>query len=517
MNAVPAACGLDLYSCTASLMNHSESTVLGVPGIEAMPERLLSTRGVDVNFGAVRALQGVDFDFLKGECVAIAGHNGAGKSTLMSVLAGARRASAGSLQIDGTSHERGLDADEARALGIRCVFQELSLCPNLTIEENMRAVHPQLKHFGWRKRARAVIEAQLDAIFPGHGLRGTDLVGDLTLTQQQMVEIARGFACVDTPVRLVILDEPTSSLDKYTAEQLLAYIRKSAGTGVTCILITHMLEEMLRSADRVMVMRDGKVVSTLAVRNLDKEQIIRAMGQFVEGAAAPAQRAAAANSNAATLQWKVGAGKRTSIEAVRGTIVGFAGLAGQGQTALLHEIYAEARKRSSREAVAFVAGDRRADGIFIDWSIAQNFDIRRLYNRGSSTWINGDALRELFDTWAKKINIRGAAPTENILSLSGGNQQKVLFARALASDADLVLMDDPMRGVDIGTKLEIYALLQAEAAKGRTFIWYTTENDEFAYCDKTYVFRSGRVTRVLDRSECTEEALLAASFDEVTS
>ncbi|KLU27248.1 ABC transporter ATP-binding protein [Caballeronia mineralivorans PML1(12)] len=482
-----------------------------------MPERLLSVRGVDVKFGNVCALQGVAFDFVKGECVAIAGHNGAGKSTLMSVLAGARRANAGSVQIDGASFECGFDANQARTLGIRCVFQELSLCPNLTIEENMRVVHPQLKHFGWRKRAGAIIEAQLDAIFPGHGLRGTDVVGDLSLTQQQMVEIARGFARVDTPVRLVILDEPTSSLDKYTSGQLLAYIRQSAADGVTCILITHMLEEMLRSADRVMVMRDGKVVSTLAAANLDKEQIIRAMGQFVEGGVTPVQRPAETNGAAATLRWKVGPGKRTSIDAVRGTIVGFAGLAGQGQTALLHEIYAGVRKRRSQQAVAFVAGDRRADGVFIDWTIAQNFDIRRLYNRGSPTWIDSVALRDLFDTWARKINIRGAAPTENILSLSGGNQQKVLFARALASDADLVLMDDPMRGVDIGTKLEIYALLQAEAAKGRTFIWYTTENDEFAYCDRTYVFRAGKVTRVLDRSECTEEALLAASFEEVTS
>ena len=508
---------LNTHPRMADPMNHPESTLLGAPRVEALPAPLLSARGVEVRFGNVLALQGGDFDFLKGECVAIAGHNGAGKSTLMSVLAGARRANAGSIHVDGVSYECGFDAGEARTLGIRCVFQELSLCPNLTIEENMRAVHPQLKHFGWRKRARAIIEAQLDAIFPGHGLRGTDVVGDLSLTQQQMVEIGRGFACVDTPVSLVILDEPTSSLDKYTSEQLLAYIRRSAASGVTCILITHMLEEMLRGADRVMVMRDGKLVATLAAANLDKEQIIRAMGQFVEGSATPAERAAEANTATATLRWNVGPGKRTRIEAVRGTITGFAGLAGQGQTALLHEIYAQARKRGSHQTVAFVAGDRRADGVFIDWTIAQNFDIRRLYNRGSPTWIDGDALRELFDTWARKISIRGAAPTDNILSLSGGNQQKVLFARALASDADLVLMDDPMRGVDIGTKLEIYALLQAEAAKGRTFVWYTTENDEFAYCDRTYVFRAGKITRVLNRSECTEKALLAASFEEVTS
>jgi ribose transport system ATP-binding protein len=162
-----------------------------------------------------------------------------------------------------------------------------------------------------------------------------------------------------------------------------------------------------------------------------------------------------------------------------------------------------------------VAGDRRADGVFADWTIAENFDIRSLYDGKSPTWVDRQRLAALFDMWKRRINIRGAESSDPILTLSGGNQQKVLFARALASDAQLVLMDDPMRGVDIGTKLEIYGLLQAEAAKGRTFLWYTTENDEFAYCDRTYVFRAGHVTRVLNASECTEEALLAASFDEV--
>lgn len=500
-------------------MNLSESMQLSGPQADA-PVRgapLLSVRALDVSFGSVRALQGVDFDFAAGECVAIAGHNGAGKSTLMSVLSGARRANAGALDMDGARHAQGFDAATARSLGIRCVFQELSLCPNLTIEENMRAVHPQLRSFGWRRQARRIIEAQLDAIFPGHGLKGTDVVGDLSLTQQQMVEIARGFAQVDAPVRLVILDEPTSSLDRYTADQLLAYIRDRAAAGVTCILITHMLEEMLRSADRVMVMRDGKIVATLPASNLEKEHIIRAMGQFTEGAAATPQRAAQA-AHRADFSWTLGGTRgQTTIEAARGSIVGFAGLAGQGQTDALLAIYEQARRRGARQKVAFVAGDRRADGIFADWTIAQNFDIRSLFDANGKTWIDRDALRERFDTWTKRIGIRGAAPTDTILALSGGNQQKVLFARALASDAELVLMDDPMRGVDIGTKLEIYGLLQAEAAKGRTFLWYTTENDEFAYCDRTYVFRAGRVTRVLSASECTEEALLSASFDEVNA
>ncbi|WP_175946388.1 sugar ABC transporter ATP-binding protein [Caballeronia sp. BCC1704] len=496
-------------------MNHSESTVLAQPHAPTGLSTLLSVRGLSVSFGPVRALQSVDFDFACGECVAIAGHNGAGKSTLMSVLSGARRASDGSIGIDGERHPNGFDAATARELGIRCVFQELSLCLNLTIEENMRAVHPQLRQFGWRKHARRIIEAQLDAIFPGHGLRGTDVVGDLSLTQQQMVEIARGFAQVDAPVRLVILDEPTSSLDRYTAQQLLAYIRECAGKGITCILITHMLEEMLQSADRVMVMRDGQIVSTLAAQNLEKEHIIRAMGQFTEEAAPAPKHVAQADTAQARFRWAVGPRARTKIEAARGSIVGFAGLAGQGQTDALLDIYAQARKRGSHQTVAFVAGDRRADGVFADWSIAENFDVRSLYDRKSSAWVDRQRLASLFDTWKQRINIRGAGASDPILALSGGNQQKVLFARALASDAELVLMDDPMRGVDIGTKLEIYGLLQTEAAKGRTFLWYTTENDEFAYCDRTYVFRAGHVTRVLNASECTEDTLLAASFDEV--
>jgi ribose transport system ATP-binding protein len=265
-----------------------------------------------------------------------------------------------------------------------------------------------------------------------------------------------------------------------------------------------------------MVMRDGNVVSTLNAHGLTRDAIIRAMGQFVEGDTAPGRERRAAAHRQAAYRWNLGPKEGTTIEVPHGSIVGFAGLAGQGQTDALNEIYAKARQRGSHQRVAYVAGDRRADGVFPAWTIAQNFDIRSLFDRARGSWINTRRLQELFDVWAKKLDIRGAAGTANILALSGGNQQKVLFGRALASDAELVLMDDPMRGVDIGTKLEIYRLLLEEAAKGRTFVWYTTENDELAYCDKTYVFRSGRVTQELSATECTEEALLAASFEEVT-
>lgn len=497
-------------------MNLTDTPTADVSPAGHAAEPLIAVRDIDVSFGSVRALKNASFEFVRGECVAIAGHNGAGKSTLMSVLSGARRSNAGWIETGGDRHEHGYSAEIARGLGVRCVFQELSLCPNLTIEENMRAMHPQLRGVGWRKRARRIIEAQLDAIFPGHSLRGSDIVGDLSLTQQQMVEIARAFSCVDSPVKVVILDEPTSSLDKYTAEQLLGFVRQAATNGITSILITHMLGEMLRCADRVMVMRDGSVVATLDAAGLSKEAIIRAMGQFVEGDAAPKRGGEPNTSSATVFQWRLGPDEHTAIDVPRGSIVGLAGLAGQGQTDALNEIYLKARKRGSHQRVAYVAGDRRADGVFADWTIAQNFDIRPLFDHSRGSWIDRLRLQELFGVWSRRLDIRGAAADANILALSGGNQQKVLFGRALASDAELVLMDDPMRGVDIGTKLEIYRLLLEEAAKGRTFIWYTTENDELAYCDKTYVFRSGRVTRELSAAECTEEALLAASFEEVT-
>jgi ribose transport system ATP-binding protein len=478
---------------------------------------LIGLAGVCKTFGQVKALTGIDFAFQPGECVGIAGHNGAGKSTLMAILAGVFVPEQGTLSIAGQAVDR-YDANVARHAGVRCVFQELSLCANLSVAENMCIVHPELKGRGWRKKATALMVEQLDAIFPGHGLKGNELVADLTLTQRQMVEIARGFTVVSSPVKLVILDEPTSSLDAHTAEQLLVFIRAAANRGITCILISHMLGEIERVADRVLVMRDGTAAAVLPRADLTQDTIVRAMGQHVE-VSATSQAREQVQRDITHFSWKVGPVGATGskIEAARGEVVCFAGLAGQGQTDALLAIYQAATRRRSQR-VSFVAGDRADDGIFPLWSIAQNLDVRWLHGANQSGWrrwiVDAAGARDIVQKWRAKIGIRGAAMSAGILSLSGGNQQKVLFARALASDAELILMDDPTRGVDIGTKRDIYQLVRDEAANGRTFIWYTTENDELAYCDRAYVFRSGRVTRVLDAQQCDEKTLLAASFEE---
>jgi ribose transport system ATP-binding protein len=491
------------------------------------PPALIALKGIGKTFGRVKALADVRFDIRSGECVGIAGHNGAGKSTLMAVLTGVYPPDEGSITIEGRPVS-GYDPNAARAAGVRCVFQELSLCANLSVAENMSILHPELRGHDWRRRATRLMLAQLDAIFPGHGLKGHELIGDLTLTQRQMVEIARAFTVVSDPVKLVILDEPTSSLDAHTAAQLLAFVGKAGERGIATILISHMLGEIVRAAHRVIVMRDGRVAAVLPREAIAHDAIVAAMGQELEAGVVQAARRESDRGDARATDayhWTLGPGARSRIDAPRGEVIGFAGLAGQGQSEALLTIYEAATK--ARDRVAFVAGDRARDGVFPLWSIAQNLDIRWLLDgrrKGNGhtqpfallpRTIDRRAARALTAAWAERIGIRGAPSGAGILSLSGGNQQKVLFARALASDAQLILMDDPTRGVDIGTKRELYRLVREEAARGRTFIWYTTENDEFAHCDRTYVFRAGRVTRLLHAHECNEQSLLAASFADI--
>jgi ribose transport system ATP-binding protein len=208
----------------------------------------------------------------------------------------------------------------------------------------------------------------------------------------------------------------------------------------------------------------------------------------------------------------------TELVAHAGEIIGLAGLAGHGQTDLLLDIYKAADRRKAgievTAPVALVAGDRQSDGIFPQWSIAENIGIRSLSRLRNGLLISPKKEEELAAVWQQRIGIRTPDMNNNILSLSGGNQQKALFARALGSDADIILMDDPMRGVDIGTKLEVYDLIRQEAKKGRTFIWYTTETEELDNCHHVYVFKSGSIVADLRRDELTEEKIIQSSFVE---
>ncbi|MGN6584646.1 MAG: sugar ABC transporter ATP-binding protein [Rhizobiaceae bacterium] len=473
--------------------------------------------GVEKHFGAVRALVGVDFMIRSGECIGLVGHNGAGKSTLMHVVAGTLQPSGGRITVGGGIEEN-YSVVRAQKLGIRCVFQELSLCPNLSVAENTRINHQSLRGLGWRKRAAALIKAKLDEIFPGHDIGASDIVRDLSIGRRQMVEVARAFTVTDDPLDLVILDEPTSSLDARTASQLLAFVRRFVAAGGSCILISHLLGEVLENADRIVVMRDGKVVAADAASAFDRDKLVTAMGG-VEPRGRVAAEAAARDREKGALRVRARPARQTDgaeLVAREGEIIGLAGLAGHGQTALLLAIFeAAARRRPGIEVtapVALVAGDRQSDGIFPQWSIAENIGIRSIAKLRNGLLISPQREAELAQYWQRRIKIRTPDIANNILSLSGGNQQKALFARALGSDARIILMDDPMRGVDIGTKLDVYDLLREEARNGRTFLWYTTETEELDNCDHVYVFQSGRIVADLSRGELTEEKVIQSSF-----
>ena len=485
-------------------------------------EPIVSLDGVEKSFGAVRALAGVDLAVTPGECLGLVGHNGAGKSTLMHVLAGTLRPDAGVIRIDGGDLTQSYDVVGAQRRGIRCVFQELSLCPNLTVAENARVFHGGLRGFGWRRRSGRLILDKLDEIFTDHRIVPGDVVGDLSIVRRQMVEIARAFSVTDTPVRLVILDEPTSSLDAHVAAQLLSFVRRFVAGGGACILISHLLGEILSTADRIIVMRDGKVVAERRARDFTRGSLVSAMGSVARGETVEAagergsKRQGAPQPRARARPPAQTDGRE--LVAHRGEVVGLAGLAGQGQTEMLQRLfraaYRKSRDASVEDPVALVAGDRQNDGIFPLWSIARNITVGSMRRMLRGALIDPRREAEMAETWRERINIRTPDVDNNILSLSGGNQQKALFARALGSDAGIVLMDDPMRGVDIGTKQEVYDMIRAEAEKGRTFVWYTTEIDELRNCDHVYVFRNRRIVADLARHEMTEEKVLHSSFAE---
>lgn len=477
---------------------------------ERLTPETIRLDGVEKSFGAVRALAGVDLVVAAGECLGLVGHNGAGKSTLMHVLSGNLSPSAGEISVGGTRYAGSWNAAAAQAQGVRCVFQELSLCPNLTVAENVRIVHPALRGLGWKARAARLIRAKLDEIFPGHGIEPDDEIANLPIGKRQMAEIARAFTLTEGSLRLVILDEPTSSLDAVTARQLLDYVRVETTRGTSVILISHLLGEILLASDRILVMKDGKKVAERRASEFTRNSLVAAMGSEAREQRRGAGMTAAGE---VLVSLRPDSSGRAAFEARRGEVIGLTGLAGHGQTRMLLRMF-ERRGAEVKAAAAFIAGDRQSDGVFNLWSIGRNITVRSLKALRRGGLIDLAAEQQLAEVWKQKMAIRTPDTANNILTLSGGNQQKALFARALASDAVIILMDDPMRGVDIGTKQEVYAMIRAEAEKGRTFIWYTTEIEELTHCDRAYVFRNGSIVAELTAADLTEEKVLQASFAE---
>ncbi len=478
-------------------------------------EPLVRLRGIARRFGAVRALAGVDLDIEAGEILGIVGHNGAGKSTLMQVLAGTVTPDEGTIGIAGQIERGGYDVRRAHALGINCVFQELSLCPNLRVYENVRILHHGLSGLAWPRQARRLIRAALDGIFPGNAIDTDAVVGDLPIGRRQMVEIARAFTEHDHRLRLVILDEPTSSLGARAAEQLLQFTRRAAAGGLACVFISHRLKEILAHTDRVAVLRDGQVVAREDAAVLTEARLVEHMG--ATGGAAAGAGGVLVAAAAATVRAELAFPDGKALTARAGEVVGLAGLDGHGQRDALLRLFAVAQGAEAAGArvagrAAYVSGDRPREGVFPLWSIGHNLTIGLLAQLARAGFLAPRAERTLADHWRSRLGIRTPDVAQPILSLSGGNQQKVLIARAFASGAEVLLLDDPMRGVDVGTKRELFAAIRDQAARGRTVLLYTTEMQELEHCDRTYVFYRGAITEQIEREALTEERVLRASF-----
>ena len=483
--------------------------------------------GISKHYGPTRALNNAELTVRPGEVIGVVGHNGAGKSTLMRVVVGLTVPDSGRIVIDGRDVNRAHSLARAHAAGIRIAFQELSLCPDLKVFENLLVANGSLSGPGWRRKASDLVTRQLDAIFPGHGIEPGARVNMLSLAQRQMVEIAQATVVVDTPLRLLILDEPTAALGKEAAQSLFQYLAEQSEKGLSCVLISHRLPDILQHTARTVVMRDGGMVAARKSSQLSRRELVALMG----GDSSPSEaqkeeirseaRQAAGTDFAVEVRGLSEDGlKNVSMQVQPGEIVGLAGLIGHGQHEFLMALWRLGRGKSHtstrsvtiRSPLAYVTGDRQVEGIFALWSVAKNISVTALRTLRRLGLVRTEEETELARDWISRLDIKGQGAFQ-ITSLSGGSQQKVLVARALSSSARVILLDDPYRGVDVATKVQLYQMMREEARTGRSFIWFTSENEELTECDRAYVFHDGKIVRVLAGGEIREDRIIAASFE----
>ncbi len=474
---------------------------------------LLVLEGIKKNYGAVHALQGVDFELRAGEVHALLGENGAGKSTLINIITGARQPEAGTMRLAGRS-PGALTPATARALGIACVHQQPALFAELSVAENIGL---RLEGGGsWRRvdwRGRAARAAELlrrvGAEFPA-----SRTVRELSMPEQQLVEIA---CVIGAGARIVLMDEPTASLTRREQEKLYEIVRglRAAGTGV--IYISHRLEEIRALADRVTVLRDGVSMGTRAVGEVTEPELIRLM---VGREVALTERAAAA-PGAVRLAVKgigcvAGGVSNASFAISAGEIFGLAGLVGAGRTELArtlfgltpadqggleidgHDIRIDSPGEAIAAGVAYVPEDRRRHGVILEMPLAQNMTMAvhgRLFPGG---WLRAGPERALAAEFIRELDIKAAGPDAPGVSLSGGNQQKVALARWLATKPRVLILDEPTQGVDVGAKGEIHRIIRRLAADGLAVLLISSDLPEvLALSDRVGVMRGGRLVEVL--------------------
>ena len=470
------------------------------------------------------AVADISLDINKGDILALVGANGAGKSTLTKALSGVINCDSGELWFDGKQVDlANYNPAVARDLGIRVVHQELSLCKNLTVYENFYIEQSQSMKGGlsWRNKARAMAREALDRVFPGNDIDVNSGLEKLSIAQQQMVEIAR--ATSDKNTKLMILDEPTSSLPMEQTEQLQDYLMQTAKEGMTYIYISHRLNEIMTIANRVFIMQNGNEKWKGGIEETSEEHMVKMMGEGIGSGDDTIEKlddwTAPELNREISVTFSHYTTKRlkdVSLAAYGGQIVGLTGLEGNGQLDIIRDIFEKAKKNVNglkvNGKVAYVAGDRKKEGIFPLWSIEDNQVITKAAGCGLLKHLSKAWLAESVGYWYDKLHIKSDSKDALITSLSGGNQQKVLIARALVADADIILLDDPTRGVDQPTKNALYEVLREAASAGKLVIWRTSDDAELNFCTNLFVLNTGHVVGEFEGDNVEHEKIMSLAF-----
>jgi ribose transport system ATP-binding protein len=488
---------------------------------------LLEVSGCSKSFPGVKAFDKVDFDLYAGEVHCVVGENGAGKSTFIKMLSGALRPDEGVITIDGRQYAQ-LTPSLAHQLGITTIFQEISLAPELTVAENIFMGREPLTRLGMIDYARMRREAAALLEDLGIPLDVTAFVATLSIPQRQSVQIARAMA---REAKVFILDEPTASYSSTEINNLLELVKGIAAKGAGVIYISHHLEEVFSINDRITVLRDGKKIATHSRDEATTEKIIsemvgRDVSLFYSRERVPIDFTRAVEFRG----FAGGVVKDVSLRVHKGEIVGLAGMVGSGRTDLVRLIFGADQKsggmvfvdgkevrtgtpsQAIRAGLCLLTEDRQKTGLVLEHSLKWNASMAHLAN-SQGGWINERSEVTEVRNYVDAINIRTPSIEQEVRFLSGGNQQKVVLAKWLYADSEVLIFDEPTRGIDIGAKEEIYRMMVKLAGEGKYLLMVSSDMPELiAMCDRVVVMRQGQVVGEIGRERLCEESILSYSI-----
>jgi rhamnose transport system ATP-binding protein len=490
---------------------------------------LLKLEGVNKSYAGVHALKSASFELRPGEVHALIGENGAGKSTLIKIITGAVAADDGEMALNGEPVNF-VTPREAKLLGISAIYQQPTLFPELTVAENIAFGHEKFSLFGavnWKRRQERAKEL-LGQV--GARIDPDAYAGDLSMPQQQLVEIARALG---EDAKILILDEPTASLSEEDAQNLFRLIRELRAKGVGMIYISHRLEELPAIADRVTVLRDGNIIETRQMADVDRNELIRLMvgrelsAVFPKEEVAPGEVVAELKNFGCTAAGLHG----VDLEIRAGEIIGLAGLVGAGRTELARAIFGldtadegtlilngkPVRFRAPAEAiehgVAYLPEDRRKHGVILDFPISSNITLASLRLFTKKSGLNFQKEKETAAEFTRKLGVKTPSIFSAVSTLSGGNQQKVALSRWLVKTPRLLILDEPTQGIDVGAKSEIHTLMNGLAAQGVAILMISSELSEIlGMSDRIAVMHNGRMVKILDRSEANQQNIMSLAL-----